>query len=44
MNEAGPHREWSRATLRRAEIFGVSRAGHGVVDVLAALSDSVAAV
>jgi citrate lyase beta subunit len=44
MNEAGPHREWSRATLRRAEIFGVSRAGHGVVDVLAALSDSVAAI
>ena len=36
MNEAGPHREWARALLRRAGVFGVSRAGQGVVDILAA--------
>ncbi len=39
MNEAGPHRPWAQAVLRRAEVFGVSRVGHGVVDLLAALSD-----
>ncbi len=38
MNEAGPHRPWAQAVLRRAEVFGVSRAGQGVVDLLSALS------
>lgn len=38
MNEAGPHREWARAVLRRAEAFGVAGYGHGVVDILSALS------
>ena len=38
MNEAGPHREWARAVLRRAEVFGVAGYGHGVVDILSALS------
>lgn len=38
MNEAGPHRAWARAVLRRSQVFGVSREGHGVVDVLAALT------
>jgi citrate lyase beta subunit len=38
MNEAGPHRPWAQAVLRRAEVFGVSRAGQGLVDLLSALS------
>ncbi len=38
MNEAGPHRQWAAAVLRRAEAFGVSGRGHGVVDVLSALA------
>jgi citrate lyase beta subunit len=36
MNELRPHRLWARAVLRRAEAFGVLRAGHTFVDVLAA--------
>ena len=43
MNEAGPHRGWARAVLRRAEVFGVSRAGQGVVEILAAQLPSLAA-
>lgn len=42
MNEGGPHRAWARAVLRRAELFGVSREGHGIVDVLSALSGRAA--
>jgi citrate lyase beta subunit len=38
LNEAGPHSSWARTTLRRAELFGVSRPDVGVIDVLAALS------
>jgi len=38
MNEPGPHSAWARTTLRRAELFGVSRPDRGVIDVLAALS------
>ncbi len=38
MNEAGPHSAWARATLKRAAVFGVSRADHGVIDVLGALT------
>lgn len=41
MNEAGPHRQWAQAVLRRADVFGVSRAGHGVVEILSALSGRV---
>ena len=40
MNEAGPHRAWAQTLLRRAELFGVARAGLGVADVLAALLSS----
>lgn len=39
MNEAGPHRQWALAIQRRAEVFGVLREGHGVVDMLSALAD-----
>ena len=37
MNEAGPHRAWAHRLLERAAVFGVSREGHGIVEVLAAL-------
>jgi citrate lyase beta subunit len=40
MNEAGPHRAWAVRLLERAAVFGVSREGHGVVDVLAVLEGS----
>lgn len=36
MNELRPHRLWAQAVLRRAEAFGVLKAGHTFVDVLAA--------
>lgn len=34
MNEAGPHQGWARATLRRAEVFGVAADGVSLVDFL----------
>lgn len=34
MNEAGPHQGWARATLRRADVFGVAAVGVGLVDFL----------
>jgi citrate lyase beta subunit len=43
MNEAGPHRAWARSVLQRAAVYGVARAGHGVVDILSVLSAQVAA-
>ena len=42
MNEAGPHRAWARGVLARAELFGVAKAGRGVVDILTAVSAQVA--
>ena len=36
MNEVRPHRRWAEGVLRRAEAFGVLRAGHTFVDVLGA--------
>ncbi|MBA0050011.1 ATP/GTP-binding protein [Streptomyces sp. AJS327] len=36
MNEVKPHRAWAERTLRRAEVFGVARAGVGFVELLAA--------
>ncbi len=40
MNELRPHRAWAQIVLRRAEAFGVLRAGHTFVDVLAAQAES----
>jgi citrate lyase beta subunit len=40
MNELRPHRAWAEILLRRAHAFGVLRAGHTFVDVLAALTES----
>lgn len=37
MNEAGPHRAWATRLVQRAEVFGVSREGQGIVDVLGVL-------
>jgi citrate lyase beta subunit len=42
MNELRPHRLWAQAVLRRAEAFGVLRAGHTFVDVLAASQPAAA--
>jgi citrate lyase beta subunit len=36
MNEANPHWHWAAATLRRAEVFGVSNGDVSFVDLLAA--------
>ncbi|GAA1901789.1 HpcH/HpaI aldolase/citrate lyase family protein [Streptomyces sodiiphilus] len=36
MNEVKPHRAWAERTMRRAEVFGVARAGVDFVDLLAA--------
>lgn len=36
MNEVKPHRAWAERTLRRAEVFGVAKAGVGFVELLAA--------
>ena len=36
MNELRPHRLWAQTVLRRADAFGVLKAGHTFVDVLAA--------
>ncbi|MFI9275137.1 HpcH/HpaI aldolase/citrate lyase family protein [Kitasatospora sp. NPDC052896] len=38
MNEAGPHRAWAERVMRRAEVFGVARAGVGFAELLAAAS------
>jgi citrate lyase beta subunit len=43
MNELRPHRLWAQTVLRRANAFGVLRAGHTFVDVLAAGQQPVAA-
>jgi citrate lyase beta subunit len=40
MNELRPHRAWAQVVLRRAHAFGVLRAGHTFVDVLAAQAES----
>ncbi|HEX4429962.1 MAG TPA: HpcH/HpaI aldolase/citrate lyase family protein [Frankiaceae bacterium] len=40
MNELRPHRAWAQVVLRRAHAFGVLRAGHTFVDVLAAQVES----
>jgi citrate lyase beta subunit len=40
MNELRPHRAWAQALLRRADAFGVLRAGHTFVDVLAAQAET----
>lgn len=40
MNELRPHRAWAEVVLRRAHAFGVLRAGHTFVDVLAAQAES----
>jgi citrate lyase beta subunit len=40
MNELRPHRAWAEVVLRRAHAFGVLRAGHSFVDVLAAQVES----
>jgi citrate lyase beta subunit len=40
MNELRPHRAWAQIVLRRAAAFGVLRAGHTFVDVLAAQAES----
>jgi citrate lyase beta subunit len=40
MNELRPHRAWAEVVLRRATAFGVLRAGHSFVDVLAAQIES----
>ena len=40
MNELRPHRAWAQVVLRRADAFGVLRAGHTFVDVLAAQAES----
>ncbi|CAM3876270.1 HpcH/HpaI aldolase/citrate lyase family protein [Tsukamurella ocularis] len=37
MNEMKPHRNWARQTLIRADVFGVTRAEVGFVDLLTAL-------
>lgn len=37
MNEAGPHRAWALRLLERAQVYGVARAGVGVVELLTAL-------
>ncbi|KXP14093.1 HpcH/HpaI aldolase/citrate lyase family protein [Tsukamurella pseudospumae] len=37
MNEMKPHRNWARQTLIRADLFGVTRAEVGFVDLLTAL-------
>jgi citrate lyase beta subunit len=36
MNEVRPHRRWAEGVLRRADAYGVLRAGHTFVDVLGA--------
>lgn len=36
MNEAGPHLAWAQRTMMRAEAFGVTREGVGMVDLLLA--------
>jgi citrate lyase beta subunit len=36
MNEIRPHAAWARATMRRAEVFGVAADGVSFVDLLAA--------
>jgi citrate lyase beta subunit len=36
MNEAKPHRSWAERVLRRAEAFGVARAGVGYAEIYAA--------
>ena len=40
MNELRPHRAWAQVVLRRADAFGVLKAGHTFVDVLAAQAES----
>jgi citrate lyase beta subunit len=40
MNELRPHRAWAEVVLRRANAFGVLRAGNTFVDVLAAQVES----
>lgn len=39
MNELGPHRNWARQTLLRAEAFGVTNEGITFVDLLTELAD-----
>ncbi|ORI12682.1 HpcH/HpaI aldolase/citrate lyase family protein [Rhodococcus sp. 1168] len=39
MNELGPHRNWARQTLLRADAFGVTNEKVTFVDVLTALAD-----
>jgi len=36
MNEAKPHRAWANRTLSRSRVFGVTRPGVGIVDLLGA--------
>ncbi len=44
MNEVKPHRAWAARTLRRAEAFGVARAGVTFVELLAACDAAARAV
>jgi citrate lyase beta subunit len=39
MNELGPHRNWARQTMLRADAFGVTNEGITFVDLLTALAD-----
>jgi len=34
MNEVKPHRAWAQRTMMRSQVFGVTRAGVGMVDLL----------
>jgi citrate lyase beta subunit len=43
MNEARPHQAWAQRVLRRSELYGVAREGHGVVDVLTVVAEHFAA-
>jgi citrate lyase beta subunit len=38
MNESGPHRAWAERVLRRAEVFGVARAGVSPAELLSVVS------
>jgi len=36
MNEVKPHRAWAQRTLKRSRVFGVTRPGTNIVDLLEA--------